>query len=67
VFKNVPVGHATVQVRLEAFNAFNWVNLGLPSAAVLFNPDATRFAGAGRITSTSTSARQIQLGLKVIF
>jgi hypothetical protein len=67
VFKNVPVGHAVVQVRLEAFNAFNWVNLGLPSAAVLFNSDGSRFAGAGRITSTSTPARQLQLGVKVLF
>jgi len=67
VFKNVHLGHATAQIRLEAFNAFNWVNLGLPSAAVLFNPDGTRFAGAGRITSTSTPARQIQLGLKLLF
>ena len=67
VFKNVPAGHATLQIRLEAFNAFNWVNLGLPSAAVLFNPDGSRFAGAGRITSTSTSARQLQLGVKILF
>jgi len=67
VFKNVPAGHATVQLRLEAFNVFNWVNLGLPSAAVLFNPDGTPFAGAGRITSTSTPARQLQLGIKVLF
>jgi hypothetical protein len=67
VFKNVPVGHATLQVRLEAFNAFNWVNLGLPSAAVLFNPDGSRFAGAGRITSTSTPARQLQLKVKILF
>jgi carboxypeptidase family protein/TonB-dependent receptor-like protein len=67
VFKNVPAGHATVQLRLEAFNVFNWVNLGLPSAAVLFNPDGSRFAGAGRITSTSTPARQLQVGLKILF
>jgi hypothetical protein len=43
------------------------VNLGLPSAMVMFNPDGSRFAGAGRITSTSTPARQIQLGVKVMF
>jgi hypothetical protein len=67
VFKNVPVGRTIVQLRLEAFNAFNWVNLGLPSAMVMFNPDGSRFAGAGRITSTSTPARQIQLGVKVMF
>ena len=67
VFKNVAVGRTVLQVRLEAFNAFNWVNLGVPSAAVLFNPDGTRFAGAGRITTTSTPARQVQVGLKWMF
>lgn len=65
-FKNVPMGRVTAQVRIEAFNAFNWVNLGLPSS-MLFNVDGTRFAGAGRITSTATPARQVQVGLKVIF
>jgi Carboxypeptidase regulatory-like domain/TonB dependent receptor-like, beta-barrel len=66
MFRNVGLGRATLQVRLEAFNAFNRVNLGLP-AAMLFNADGTRFSGAGRITSTSTAARQLQLGLKVMF
>jgi hypothetical protein len=67
VFKEVPIGAARVQVRIEAFNAFNWVNLGLPAATVLFNRDGTPFAGAGRITSTSTPGRQVQLGLRVAF
>jgi hypothetical protein len=67
VFKNVPMGRTVLQVRLEAFNAFNWVNLGVPAASVLFNPDGTPFAGAGRITATSTPARQVQLGIKWMF
>ena len=67
VFKNVRLPGAVAQVRVEAFNVFNWVNLGLPSAAVLFNPDGTRFAGAGRIISTSTPARQVQIGVKLLF
>jgi hypothetical protein len=67
VFKDIAMGRASAQIRLEAFNAFNWENLGLPSAAVLFNPDGTRFAGAGRITTTSTPARQLQIGLKLLF
>jgi hypothetical protein len=65
-FKNVPIGRVTAQIRTEAFNAFNWVNLGLPSS-ILFDVDGTPFAGAGRITSTSTPARQVQIGLKFIF
>jgi len=67
VFKNVQMGQVVAQFRVEAFNVFNWVNLGIPSATVLFNSNGTRFAGAGRITSTSTSARQVQLGLKLLF
>jgi hypothetical protein len=67
VYKNVRTGWGVMQVRLEAFNAFNWVNLGLPSAGVLFNTDGTPFAGAGRITSTSTPARQVQLGVRLNF
>jgi hypothetical protein len=67
VFKEVPIGAARVQVRIEAFNAFNWVNFGVPAATVLFNRDGTPFAGAGRITSTSTPGRQVQLGLRVAF
>ena len=60
-------GPTRVQLRLEAFNVFNWVNLGLPNASVLFNSDGTYRAGAARITTTATPARQLQLGIKVIF
>jgi hypothetical protein len=54
------------QFRLEAFNAFNWVNLGLPDATI-FNSGGVRNPTAGRITTTSTPARQLQLGLKLSF
>ena len=37
------------------------------SVSALFNIDGSPRAGAGRITTTSTSARQIQLGLKLTF
>jgi hypothetical protein len=65
--KRVTIGPARVQVRLEAFNVFNWVNLGLPNASVLFNADGSHRAGASRITSTATAARQLQLGVKLEF
>lgn len=67
LFKNVPVGRVTAQFRFEAFNAFNWVNLGLPSSSAIFNTDGTYSPVAGRITSTATPARQLQLGIKLIF
>jgi carboxypeptidase family protein/TonB-dependent receptor-like protein len=66
LFKNIPAGRVTAQFRLEAFNAFNWVNLGLPNA-IIFNTNGTYSPVAGRITSTATPARQLQLGLKLIF
>ncbi|HZH91616.1 MAG TPA: TonB-dependent receptor [Pyrinomonadaceae bacterium] len=65
-----PLGEATnVQIRVEAFNLFNRANFAAPGLTV--------FAGAadneaplptfGRIRSTVTSARQIQLGVRVQF
>ncbi len=66
LFKNQKIGRAQVQFRLEAFNTFNWVNLGLPDATI-FNTGGVRNPTAGRITTTSTPARQIQLGLKCSF
>ena len=60
---------ANLQFRLEAFNIFNRANFATPAL--------TAFAGAadnelplttfGRIRSTVTSSRQIQLGLRVVF
>jgi hypothetical protein len=62
-----PAGH--VELRVEAFNVFNRANFGIPSLQA--------FAGVadgepplptlGRVRQTVTSARQIQLGLRVQF
>ncbi len=49
-----------VQVRLEAFNALNHATFGIPQTTFT-NP---RF---GQVSGTVSTARQIQLGLKVIF
>ena len=65
-FKNFQFGRYQAQFRLEAFNAFNWVNLGLPDTTI-FNEGGVRNPTAGRIRTTSTAARQIQLGFKFIF
>jgi hypothetical protein len=58
-----------IEFRVEAFNLLNRANFGIP--------ELRAFAGArdgepvlatfGRITSTVTSARQIQLGVRVVF
>lgn len=49
-----------VEVRLEAFNAFNRVNLGVPNLNIAS-------AAFGRIGSTATDAREFQFGVKLTF
>jgi hypothetical protein len=65
--KTFAVGAVRAQLRLEAFNVFNWVNFGLPNASVLFNADGSYRAGAARITTTATPGRQLQVGVKLRF
>ena len=54
------------QVRLEVFNAFNHANFSAP-AYILFDLDGNLISTAGLITSTNTTSRQIQFGLKIGF
>jgi hypothetical protein len=59
-----------VQFRAELFNIFNRTNLGLPNLALFTagtNGGGNLNPNAGRITATTTSSRQIQLALKIIF
>ena len=61
----------TVQIRAEVFNVPNHPNFALPSGAV-FSQGAVAGTGNinptyGRITSTRTTSRQVQLGLKIVF
>ena len=62
-------GSKGLELRVEGFNVTNRVNLAPPTgpALNLFAANGTYLAGAGRITATSTSARQIQLGAKFIW
>jgi len=62
----------SLQVRIEGFNVFNRPNFAVPSGRIAFtgvdaqgNPIVA--PTWGRITSTVTTARQIQLGLKYMF
>lgn len=53
-----------LEFRLEAFNALNTVNLGFPELEV-FDRRGRPNPTAGRITETSTDARQLQVSLRV--
>jgi hypothetical protein len=59
-------GSRELQLRFEVFNLLNRANFGTPQQLV-FNADGTVREDAGRITTTSTSARQIQIGAKVVW
>src|SRR5882762_490464 len=72
VFKNIHVTRISesfnVQVRAEFFNIMNHPNFQPPlDNKVLFNTDGSPVSNAGKIDATSTTSRQIQLGLKLIW
>ena len=54
----------SVQLRGEAFNLTNHPNFQVPSGRALFTSGGGRIGSAGRITSTSTTSRQVQLALR---
>ena len=62
--------HVTFDGILEVFNLFNHANFALPNASAFvqgLNGGATPNPTFGKITSTTTTARQIQFALKLIF
>jgi hypothetical protein len=66
VGKNFSIaGKRELQFRFECFNLLDRANFGLPQNQV-FNANGTVREDAGRITTTSTAARQIQLGVKAV-
>ena len=54
----------SVELRAEAFNVTNRPNFQVPSGRALFTASGSRIGSAGRITSTSTTSRQLQLALR---
>jgi hypothetical protein len=60
---------ARAELRLEVFNLFNRANFGNPTLIAFAGaaPNEAPLASFGRIRSTVTSARQMQLGVRVTF
>jgi hypothetical protein len=72
LFKNNPVRRISesfnVQFRLEIFNALNHANFNPPTNNFqIFDGSGTLNGGAGNITGTATTSRQIQFALKFIW
>src|SRR5207245_2702862 len=66
VFKTIPITESTkLLFRAEGFNIANRPNFGVPNF-LIFSGDSIS-PSAGQITSTTTSSRQIQFGLKLMF
>jgi Carboxypeptidase regulatory-like domain/TonB dependent receptor len=60
--RNIRVGPSrNLELRLEAFNVFNHINLGNPAVAI------DNAATVARITSMAGSPRQLQLGLRFTY
>ena len=61
----------TIQFRAEIFNLLNRANFNTPNLITFTPPTAANPTGvsgtAGAITSTSTTARQVQFGIKVLW
>ena len=69
LFRNIQVVEALrIQFRAEFFNILNHANFAPPvQNASVFAANGSAVANAGLITSTLTSSRQIQFGLKLIW
>jgi hypothetical protein len=67
-FKNTYVTEKlNVQFRVEVFNIANRSNFLPPSSTDFFSSTGAPVATYGRLTAESTTAREIQFGLKLIF
>jgi hypothetical protein len=72
LYKNNPINRISetfnVQFRMEIFNSLNHANYNPPTSnTMLFDGTGAPVQGAGVITSTATTSRQIQFALKFIW
>jgi hypothetical protein len=68
IAKNTAISERVrAQFRAEFFNIFNRANFETPNAVVFTSATSTSSPAAGVITSTATTSRQIQFGLKLLW
>ena len=68
VLKNTMLSERVrLQFRAEAFNILNHANFATPNTIVFSSATSVANPTAGQITSTSTTSRQIQFGLKLLW
>jgi hypothetical protein len=68
LLKNLSLSERTrLQFRAEFFNLANHANFGTPNAVVFTSASTVPSPTAGVITATSTTSRQIQFGLKLLW
>jgi hypothetical protein len=73
LFKNIRVPRVSenfnIQFRFETFNALNHANFSPPTSTSLqlFTQALAPIPSAGNLTSTSTTSRQLQFALKVLW
>ena len=68
LIKKMLVAEGTeVQFRAEFFNMFNRANFGSPGTRLFSRAGTPVRADAGRISQTTTTSRQIQFALKILF
>ena len=62
LFRSIGLGaERRLELRLETFNLFNWVNYGFPASNI------ANLGTFGRITSTLGDPREMQLAVKFYF
>jgi hypothetical protein len=64
-------GRTSLQLRVEVFNLFNRANFDMPindpDGSAVFNDQGQRLSDTGKIFSTVTDAREVQLALRLVF